>query len=296
MELIREQASFAGNGESGDRLPVDTHVGRVRLAVSNLERSVAYYRDVIGLVVLESSGLEAKLGPNDSDRVLLELEEQPEVRPIAAHSRLGLYHTAFLLPSRADLSRFVRHLWQLGVPFAAGDHFVSEALYLVDPDGLEVEVCADRPRELWPYVGGALRMGTVAVRLQELAVLNREIWQGAPAGTTVGHVHFYVGDLRQAEQFYVAGLGMDVVAQMPSARFVSAGGYHHHVGLNTWAAGSPVAGAQDARILRWELVLPTAEAVEAVCAGLAKAGFTALEEDGPIVDSWGIALQLVVGG
>jgi catechol 2,3-dioxygenase len=294
---VKEQTSI-GVGLAY-RIPAEAHIGRVRLAVSDLERSIEFYRDVIGLSVLEASGLEAKLGPHGEDRVLLELAEQPGVRPIAPHSRLGLYHTAFLLPSRTDLSRFVRHLWESGVPFGSGDHLVSEALYLVDPDGLEVEVYADRPRELWPYVGQRLRMGTEAVRLDELMALSRGGWQGAPAGTRIGHVHFYVGDLRLAEAFYVAGLGFDIVARMPSARFVSAGGYHHHVGLNTWAAGSPVAGDEDARLLRWELVLPTAEDVNAVKKSLVEAGFAETVDAGgqsAFVDDVGIAGRLVVVG
>jgi catechol 2,3-dioxygenase len=280
------------------RLPASAHVGRVRLAVSSLQRSVEFYTRVIGLAVLESSGSLARLGVKADGRVLLELEERAGVRPIQERSRLGLYHTAFLLPTRTDLSSFVRHLVKLGVGFGAGDHSVSEALYLVDPDGLEVEVYADRPREQWPYVGKQLRMGTDAVRFHTLPPVAEDSWQCAPTGTTVGHVHFYVGDLQAAEAFYCTGLGMDAVVRIPSALFVSAGGYHHHVGLNTWAAGSPVAAEQDARLLFWELVLPHADEIERAAASLGKVDFainSKSAESNEFTDASGITLRLIQG-
>ena len=282
------------------RLPDTAHVGRVRLAVSELGRSVEFYRDVIGLAVLSSDGKLAQLGAHGNNAVLLELEALPGVKTIRERSRLGLYHTAFLLPSRADLSRFVKHLWKKRVQFAAGDHGVSEALYLVDPDGLEVEVYADRPRDKWQYADGKLRMGTWAVKFAELTAVTEDsdAWEGAPIGTRVGHVHFYVGDLQAAERFYCETLGLEVMAGMPSALFVSAGGYHHHVGLNVWAAGSPVAGPEDARLLFWELVLPHADEVERVSARLMAAGFAEVTgRDGKraFVDDVGIVVMLVVG-
>ena len=214
----------------GYRLPASTHVGKVRLAVSDLEASIGFYSGVIGLAVLSRKGNLAHLGPQGSDQVLLELEALSGVRPIAYGKRLGLYHTAFLLPSREDLSSFVQHLRKLRVPFAAGDHTVSEAIYLTDPDGLEVEVYADRPRETWQYSGSQLRMGTMAVDFASLPKVAPDSWYGAPAGTTVGHMHFYIGGIEQAVRFYHSGLGLDIMAQIPSALFTSAGGYHHHVG------------------------------------------------------------------
>jgi catechol 2,3-dioxygenase len=251
--------------------------------------------------MLSRDGKLARLGAHGEDAVLLELEELPFVLPIRERSRLGLYHTAFVLPSRADLSRFVRHLWELGVGFAAGDHAVSEALYLVDPDGLEVEVYADRPRETWQWVGGELRMGTWPVKLAELAAVTADsgtIWQGAPAGTRVGHVHLYVGSLRLAEQFYCQGLGLDIMVRIPSALFTSAGGYHHHVGLNVWAAASPVAGEADARLLYWEMMLPDSVEVERVSARLLAAGYAetvSASGERAFVDDAGITVALVVG-
>ncbi len=278
----------------GYRLPATAHVGRVRLAVSDLERSVAFYRDVIGLTVIAREGDLARLGAGE--QVLLELEALPGVQPIHSGKRLGLYHTAFLLPSREDLSAFVRHLWKQGVRFGAGDHLVSEALYLVDPDGLEVEVYADRPRETWTFDGPELQMTTEAVRFAELPVMPKNAWQGAPVGTTVGHVHLYVGDLKAAADFYHAGLGLDIMTwRFPGALFTSAGGYHHHVGLNTWAAASPIAAETDARMLFWELLLPDADEIERVSASLRHGGFTEMVGSTgtrTFKDPWGIGVAL----
>ena len=282
-----------GIAAPGYRLPSTAHVGRVRLAVSELERSVEFYRDVIGLAVVEQSGNLARLGVGET--VLLELEAAPGVRARGRTKRLGLYHTAFLLPTREDLSAFVRHLWKRAVRFGAGDHLVSEALYLVDPDGLEVEVYADRPRDSWTFDGAELQMATEAVRFAELPAVPDGAWQGAPAGSTVGHVHLYVGDLKAAADFYHTGLGLDIMTwRFPGALFTSAGGYHHHVGLNTWAAASPVASENDARMLFWELVLPEEE-IRSVASSLRGAGFeeSAMDDGAPcFVDPWGIRVAL----
>jgi len=286
----------SGAGSRGYRLPPSTHVGRVRLAVSDLGRSIDFYSRVIGLAVLELDGKLARLGAQGSDRVLLELDELPGVRSVAERSRLGLYHPAFLLPSREDLSSFVRHLARLRVGFGAGDHGVSEALYLVDPDGLEVEVYADRPRAQWSFADGQLRMGAQAVRFDQLPKVADNNWKGAPIGTTVGHVHFYVGDLQAAADFYCSGLGLDVMMRIPSALFISAGGYHHHVGLNVWAAGSPVASEGDARLLYWELVLPDAVEIGRVAESLKKAGYAESSSAGgarSFVDDDGITVALI---
>jgi catechol 2,3-dioxygenase len=290
----------AGNRHTELVRVAKSRVGRLRLAVSDLERSVEFYSQVIGLAVLgreiSADGHPmARLGAADG-RELLVLEQMPGVRPVSERSRLGLYHTAFLLPSRLDLALFVAHVHRLGVGFAGGEHLVSEAIYLVDPDGLEVEVYADRPRDQWPWAGGQLRMGTAGVRYGELAALasgSGQTWQGAAAGTTVGHVHFYVGDLRRASAFYVDGLGMDVMVGIPTALFVSYDGYHHHVGLNVWAAGSPVAGAEDARLLEWELVLPDSEELSRVAVRLAAGGYGGAA--GAFTDDVGLTVRLTAG-
>lgn len=280
----------------GYRLPASAHVGSVRLAVSNLERSVAFYTQIVGLAVLKREGHTAELGVGGEKNALLELDEIAGVEPIGRRSVLGLYHTAFVLPSREALSSFVGHLRKIGTPFGAGDHTVSEAIYLTDPDGLGVEVYADRDRSQWVIEGSEIMTGTKAVQFSTLPAVASDSWTGAPAGTGTGHVHFYVNDLAEASRFYHAALGMDLVTwRFPGALFVSAGGYHHHVGLNVWAAGSPVASKENARLLYWELVLPTEEEVERVASGLRGAGYlrTTTAKGAPsFSDEWGITVAL----
>jgi catechol 2,3-dioxygenase len=267
-------------------LPDAAKVGRVRLAISDLNRSVSFYSDVLGLSVLSREEQSAALGTPDGT-VLLELEETPGVKPLGARPRLGLYHTAFLLPNRATLSSFVDHLNS-----RASDHSVSEAIYLVDPDGLTVEVYADRDRTEWRSNNGQLIMGSEPIDFGALAAVQHDRWTQAPTGTRVGHVHFYVGDLPAAANFYNAALGMDIMSQMPGALFVAAGGYHHHVGLNTWAAGSPPASQNDARILLWELVLPDEEEIDRLAASMRKLGWSGSAEH-VFTDPWGINVAFV---
>ncbi|MDE1178293.1 MAG: VOC family protein [Edaphobacter sp.] len=280
------------------QLPDAAHVGIVMLGVSNLERSVAFYRDVIGLALLSRHGKVAELGV--AQETLLRLEELPGVEPIERRTRLGLYHTAFLLPNRAALASFIKHLSQLGVYFGAGDHIYSEALYLVDPDGLSVEVYADRPRSAWQVREQELLSATAQVDFAN--VLKEEIgaWDGAPVGTRIGHVHFYIGDLERARRFYHEALGFTIMTwSYPGALFVSAGGYHHHVGLNVWAGDSPKAGPTDARLLSWELVVPSPEDVQAVRSNLNRLGWTTqIGESGTVVasDPWGITVRVLSRG
>ena len=281
------------------RLPATARIGRVRLAVSQLARSVHFYSEVIGLAVLEIDGKIAKLGAQDSKLVLLELEELPGVHAIDRQTRLGLYHTAFLLPSRPALSSFVQHLRQDGIEFGAGDHIYSEAIYLVDPDGLSVEVYADRPRSEWVVENGELVSAADPVRFETFPAVAPDSWRGAPAGTTMGHVHFYVGDLEQAKKFYHSGLGLDITRwRYPGALFTSAGGYHHHVGLNVWVANSPVASNENSRLLFWEILLPDRDEVHRAAESLVRAAYPPLQESNGLIfrDPWGITVALRVAG
>jgi catechol 2,3-dioxygenase len=281
------------------RLPATARIGRVRLAVSELARSVHFYSNVIGLSVLKMEGRIARLGPQNSKLVLLELEAMPGVHPIGRRTRLGLYHTAFLLPTRSALSSFVQHLRQDGIEFGAGDHLYSEAVYLVDPDGLSVEVYADRPRSEWLVENGELLTGVDTVRFETFPAVAAGSWGGAPAGTTIGHVHFYVGALEQAKNFYHTGLGLDITTwRYPGALFTSAGGYHHHVGLNVWVANSPVASTEDPRLLFWEVLLPDSREIQRAAESMVEAGYPPLQDgDGlHFKDPWGITVALRVMG
>jgi catechol 2,3-dioxygenase len=231
----------------------------------------------------------------------VELVERPGAAPVPARGRLGLYHFAILLPDRAALGRFVAHLAEIGERAGASDHLVSEALYLNDPDGLGIEVYADRPRAEWRHdAARQLMMDTRPLDLDSLVrAAGGERWTGMPAGTTIGHVHLHVGDLDRASAFYHHGLGLDaVVWSYPGALFLSAGGYHHHLGLNTWAgpAAKP-AGEGDARLLEWEVVVPASEDAEAAARSLREAGNDVEREDGGWVaaDPWGTALRIAAG-
>ncbi|MDE1154739.1 MAG: VOC family protein [Acidobacteriaceae bacterium] len=279
------------------RLPDSSHVGIVTLAVSSLEKSVAFYRDVIGLAVLRQDGPDAELGVGG--KVFLRLKQLEGVQPIGRRTRLGLYHTAFLLPSRAALGSFIQHLQRIGEYFGAGDHIYSEALYLVDPDGLSVEVYADRPREQWKTRGHELLSATEAVNLGSVVADSAGEWKGAPEGTKVGHVHLYIGDLETAARFYHEGLGYTVMTwTYPGVLFISAGGYHHHIGINVWAAGSQPASEQDARLLSWELVVPDAEEIAKLQKNMEQRGWeTTTLENGSLkaVDPWGIPVHVVLG-
>jgi catechol 2,3-dioxygenase len=268
-------------------LPETTHLGRIRLAVSDLSRSLRFYEDILGLRVIHSSGKSAELTANHSSAVLIELEEIEGVKPLAQGSRLGLYHYALLLPSRGALASFAEHLVSRAIRFGSADHLVSEALYLQDPDGIQIEVYSDRPRAAWTYDRGELQMGVERLRFEDLFGVPHPTWNGAPPETILGHVHFHVGDLEMARKFYCEGLGFDAMAwSYPGALFVSAGGYHHHIGLNIWAEGSPVARPTDARLLSWELVLESESQVIEATDRLKTAGFSAL------VDPWKIKLVL----
>lgn len=280
----------------GFRLPDETHIGRVRLQVGNLGLSVSYYETVLGMRVLRSTDTTAELVPNGEDRVLIELTEKKGVRNVPRRGLLGLYHFAVLLPDRAALGRFVAHLGEIGAYAGMSDHLVSEAVYLTDPDGLGIEVYADRPRETWSARDRQIEMTTKPLDVNSVvAAAGGKKWDGMPPGTKIGHVHFYVGDIDQAAAFYHTGLGMDkIVWNYPGALFMSAGGYHHHVGVNTWAQGASPATDDDARLLDWELFVPDSSSVDAAAKSIGDAGFEVSRDGDTVVarDGWGIRLRL----
>ena len=288
-----------GLAPSGYRLPASIRIGRVTLQVADLERSLAYYRDVLGFRVAEQAPGRATLAAHGDDTPLVVLHEKRGVAPVPRRGRLGLYHFAILLPDRAALGRFVSHLAEVGERAGASDHLVSEALYLSDPDGLGIEVYADRPRASWQTQARQLVMATEPLDLQSLVrAAGGAPWTGMPAGTVIGHVHLYVGDIDRAAAFYHDGLGLDkVVWSYPGALFLSAGGYHHHLGVNTWAAGAAPATDDDARLLEWEIIVPAAADAGAALDHLAAAGNTVerASDGGVARDPWGTALRLRVG-
>jgi catechol 2,3-dioxygenase len=287
-----------GIAPPGYRLPESTTLGRVRLQVADLARSLSYYEPVLGLRVLSRGSASAVLGALDG-AAILELHERPDATPVPHNGRLGLYHFAILLPDRAALGAFVAHLAAIGVRAGMSDHLVSEALYLTDPDGLGIEVYADRPRSAWRHEGRQIVMATETLDVRDVVAAAKGMaWVGMPAGTRLGHVHLFVADLEAGERFYHVGLGFDkVVWSYPGALFLSAGGYHHHLGTNTWARHASPATEHDARLLDWEIVLPAATDVAAAAASLATQGVV-VEWDtsgAAMRDPWGTTLRLVPG-
>lgn len=283
---------------TGYRLPNATHVGRVRLQVRDLQRSLDYYTGVIGLRVVERDDHAAGLAAHGDDRPLVRLHADPSTQPVPRRGVFGLYHFALLLPDRASLGRFVTHLAALNVHAGAADHLVSEALYLTDPDGLGIEVYADRPQATWRHAQRELAMASDPLDFAAVAAAGHgEPWTGAPSGTTMGHIHLHVGDLDEARRFYHAALGFDVtVWSYPGALFMSAGGYHHHLGTNTWSPGPP-ATATHARLLDWELLLPHAADAAAAAHSLIAAGYAAGQDGAAWTasDPWGTRVILRQG-
>jgi len=253
-------------------LPADTTVGRVRLRVRDLDRALAFYGDFLGFRQIERDGNTARLGAGDG--FLFELREVPGIGP-APRRAAGLYHAAILLPQRADLARITRHLIESEYPFGQADHAVSEALYLDDPDGNGLEIYADRPRAVWPMAGDRVQMVTDPIDFQSLfGELSGEDdrWEAMPGGTTIGHIHLRVSDLDRARAFYVDTLGFDVMQDnFRGALFVSAGGYHHHLGMNIWESrGAPLAGDDVAGMDRFGIILPDRESWAQVVARIAE--------------------------
>jgi catechol 2,3-dioxygenase len=233
-----------------------TRMGTVHLTVADLRRSLDYYQRSIGLTLLEDGDGEASLGAGGVP--LLQLREVPGAPPADGYA--GLFHFALLVPERTDLARWLAHAARERVQLTgASDHFVSEALYLRDPDHHGIEIYADRPRELWE--GKVERMGSWPLDLDELLQLQsgeEEAFDGLPAGTAMGHVHLRVSDVDETVAFYRDLLGFDLMAQLgPEAAFLSAGGYHHHLGGNTWESrGAGQAPPGSATLQEFTILLP----------------------------------------
>jgi catechol 2,3-dioxygenase len=256
------------------KIAAGTTVGAVHLTVADLHRSIEYYERAIGLRVRSRDGSVARLG---SDEDLLVLYEEPGAQPVQGHT--GLFHFALLLPDRPALARWLVHAAQERVPLSGmSDHLVSEAIYLRDPDWHGIEIYHDRPRSEWPGDGrGGIRMDTLPLDTDSLigALGGSEFgdYEGMPQRTTMGHVHLHVADIGDSEAFYRDLLGFDVMAHMPEATFVSAGGYHHHLGANVWAGrGATPPPPGSAALRHATILLPDASERDRVAGRVADAG------------------------
>jgi catechol 2,3-dioxygenase len=271
---------MSGNGS----IDPGTSMGAVRLTVGDLDRARDFYRDAIGLSELEASDGIVRMGTGDAaDGALVELVGDPDAPP-RPQGTSGLFHLAILVPSRPDLARALQRVAEAGWRLSgASDHLVSEALYTSDPEGNGIELYRDRSRDEWPVRDGVLQMDTLPLDLDGvLGELRREDANaGMPPGTRIGHVHLNIGDLAAAEAFYSGALGFDVTVRgYPGALFVSAGGYHHHLGLNTWAGeGAPPPPSGSRGLREFEIVLPSADAIAAEEDRLREAGFEPERED-----------------
>jgi catechol 2,3-dioxygenase len=258
------------------RIDPGASIGVVALTVADVQRSVAFYRDALGFALPAAGrGGDARMGAGGRD--LISLHEIPGAR--RPRGTTGLFHFAVLLPSRADLAGTILRLSAAGARIqGASDHGVSEAIYLADPDGNGIEIYRDRPREEWPRdPAGKIRMPTDPLDLEGMlgeAPTRTRAPESVPAATRIGHVHLHVADLAAAERFYVDALGFDIVTRYGSeAVFVSAGGYHHHVGLNTWAGvGAPPPPPGSAGLRWFELAHASEEERDRTAARLLKAG------------------------
>src|SRR4051794_36003467 len=284
--------------ETATKIASATTVGAVHLTVASLDRSIDYYTRAIGLAVHSRDTGVARLGGGGDD--LLVLHEEPDARPVQGHT--GLFHFALLLPDRPALATWLAHAAHSRVPLSGmSDHLVSEAIYLRDPDWHGIEIYRDRPRAEWPGDGqGGVRMDTLPLDTDSLLETLDDPssvgdYSGMPGGTTMGHVHLHVADIGDTERFYRDVMGFDVMAHLPEATFLSAGGYHHHLGGNVWAGHGVSPPPPGSAALRHATVLlPDAAERDRVAGRIADAGQEPeAREDGVLVrDPGGNALLL----
>lgn len=264
-------------------------IGKVTLRVRDLARVRDFYERVIGLSVIDQDKTSARLGAGGD--VLLLLKHDANATPLNPREA-GLFHTAFLLPKRADLASWIQHMASNRIPIqGASDHLVSEALYLADPEGNGIEVYVDKPSQSWNWTADGISMATERLDIEGLVRAGDSgPWNGAPDGIFVGHIHLQVGELAATESFYGNVLGFDLTTRYPGANFFSTGRYHHHLGTNIWnSRGANKRSSGAAGLDSFELVPTSASARDALQDRLDRAG---LGKSGLIQDPWGTAIEL----
>jgi catechol 2,3-dioxygenase len=283
-----------------DSIHPNTVLGEVHLKVSNLARSIQFYKEVVGLQVLDQTADSARFTV-DGHQVLLAIQEVTGAI-VPRRSSAGLYHFAILVPDRKALGLSLRNLIQSGIHIGQADHLVSEALYIADPDNNGIEIYRDRPRESWKRdAQGNYKMATDPIDWDGLlAEAGDDSWTGLPTGTIIGHIHLHVSDLQQSKAFYIDVLGFTVElngAANMGALFIAAGGYHHHIGLNIWAGvGAPLAPAEGTGLAYFTIVVPNQAELQAVIERVSQAGIAVTEANGAwaLKDPTGIEIRLVV--
>ena len=285
-------------GERHGVLPDGLTLGAAHLKVSELDRSIAFYTNVLGLQLARREGAEACLSAGGDE--LIVLHETPGARSVSRHS--GLYHVALLYPSQLELARVAQRIMVSETPIqGASDHGISEAIYLPDPDGNGIELASDYPKDSWPDLSSVEAIAPNPLDMGRLfnLVSGREPEPEADPGTTVGHVHLHVGDIPEGLGFYRDILGFDLITYMDSAAFVSAGGYHHHLAFNVWQGkGAPPAPPEAAGLLYWTIELPSTEDLTAARDRLNAIGAETVDvaEGFAASDPWGIAFHVVSSG
>ncbi|MGP4078839.1 VOC family protein [Pseudalkalibacillus sp. R45] len=274
------------------------YVGLVHLAVSDLQQSIDFYTDLIGFSVLEEKDGFVSLTA-DGKLPLVTLEEKKDAEPKQRRTT-GLYHFAILVPTREDLGASLKRLVDKQYPLHGGsDHLFSEALYLADPDGNGIEIYTDRPADQWIWNDGELPFVSDPLDMEDLLKsADTKSWDGLPADTVIGHIHLHVNDLEQAKRFYVTGLGFDITVPFRhQALFVASGGYHHHVGLNTWNGTSAPRPQEKEAGLKWyTIVFPNERQLMETAARLHALGYKADKEEQHVFteDPSGNCIKLVV--
>ncbi|SDN71058.1 catechol 2,3-dioxygenase [Paenibacillus sp. yr247] len=281
-------------------LPPDIKLGLVKLNVSNLERSIRFYLEIVGLKVLQSTSTQAELTVDGIHPFLL-LEEIPHAQVTQRRSAAGLYHFAILLPSRKDLGASLRNLIQSGIHIGQADHLVSEALYITDPDNNGIEIYCDRPRNTWRRdENGNYIMASDPIDWEGvLKEAEGFEWSGLPVGSTMGNIHFHVKNLQKSREFYCDVLGFDVAvdaSETMKALFISAGGYHHHIGMNIWAGEeAPSRPSNGTGLEYYTLIFPTEKTRNEALERLQSVGVQATDLDDvlTVTDPSGIQLRLL---
>tara|TARA_R110002096_G_scaffold75732_8_gene178832 strand:+ start:24478 stop:25341 length:864 start_codon:yes stop_codon:yes gene_type:complete len=279
-----------------DMTAAPMRIGSVRLKVRDLETVSTFYQSVLGLAPLNTDARRITLGTGSTP--LLELVGDPALTPHDPR-QAGLFHTAFLMPSRADLARWLTHAVAADVPLqGASDHIVSEAIYLTDPEGNGIEVYADRPLAHWRSPNGEIRLSTEPLDVEDLLkAASGTDWAGFPQDGIIGHVHLQVGDTADADRFYRDVLKFDIAATYPGASFYSSGGYHHQLAGNVW--NSRRAGARPdnmAGLDAVEIILRDPADLAGIAARANSAGVAITEHTGgtTLHDPWGTAITLKV--
>ena len=289
LDVLEPSLKVAGSSPTAPM-----QIGLVILNVKDVTTVGDYYRRLLGLEITGRDGSTAQLGA--AGQPLLELRHNPALTPRNPRSA-GLFHTAFLMPSRGDLGAWVRYIARERIPVAgASDHAVSEAIYLTDPEGNGIEVYADRPRDSWPVSDNGIEMTTEALDAPSLMAEDpSQAWRGAPAGMIVGHMHLQAGQLAEAEAFYHGVLGLDVTCRYSGAVFYGAGGYHHQLATNVWnSRGAGRIAPDTTGLVGFEIILDTPAQLQAIEQRAADAKAALLTEGNfaTATDPWSLAITL----